>query len=341
MPVSGYFDTIFAAGGDLNTIPDATQPGGTVSYEQGFPVLYSTPVASGGLNVPRTAINQVLNDITTAMQAYQQFGTPPFITSAMNGGMPFSYALGARVLWTDGHVYMSADASNTTTPASSPASWLIDDPSDAALRNIGLQLITATGNYVPTTGMKAVLAFLTAGGGGGGGGEDTTFSGGAGGAAGSTAIGLFLAATIGSSKSVTIGGGGTPGTHGNTGTTGGTGGTSSLGTLMSSPGGSGGGFGTATNAATPAPASAAPSGGLLNIPGSGSISGFGASSPNSFAFGGAGAPSFWGGNGNGGNNVSGGGGNGFMGSGGGGGTGNNNGGSGGPGLLLLIEFLNQ
>ncbi len=89
MPVNGYFDTPFAVDGDLNTIPDAAQPSGTVSYTLGFPIGYSTPVGSGGFNVPRTSINQVLNDITTALQQYQQTGIPPFITTSMNGGSPF------------------------------------------------------------------------------------------------------------------------------------------------------------------------------------------------------------------------------------------------------------
>ncbi|OWK36885.1 hypothetical protein [Fimbriiglobus ruber] len=113
-PIDGYFDIPFAVGGDLNTIPDATQPSGTVSYEQGYPVGYSTPVGSGGFNVPRTSINQVLNDITTAIQAYQQFGTPPFITTTMNGGTPFSYGQYARVL-SAGVVYQSLVGSNTDT----------------------------------------------------------------------------------------------------------------------------------------------------------------------------------------------------------------------------------
>ncbi|OWK42069.1 hypothetical protein [Fimbriiglobus ruber] len=125
MPINGYFDTPFAVGGDLNTIPDATQPSGTVSYEQGFPVGYSTPVSSGGFNVPRTAINQALNDITTAIQAYQQFGTPPFITTTMNGGTPFSYGQYARVV-NAGVVYQSLVGSNTDTPPS--AKWVVVNP---------------------------------------------------------------------------------------------------------------------------------------------------------------------------------------------------------------------
>jgi hypothetical protein len=118
MPINGYFDTVFAVDGDLNTIPDATQPSGTVSYQQGFPVGYSTAVSSGGFNVPRTAFNQALFDITSALQQYQQNGTPPFITSTMNGGSPYSYGQYATVL-NGGIAYMSLVSSNTDTPPSS------------------------------------------------------------------------------------------------------------------------------------------------------------------------------------------------------------------------------
>jgi hypothetical protein len=121
-PIDGYFDTIFGAGGDLNTVPDATQPSGTVSYQQGFPVLYSTPVTSGGYNVPRTAINQLFYDVTSALQGWQQNTIAPFITSSMNGGSAYSYPEYAIVM-NGGVAYVSLQASNTDTPPSSK--WAI------------------------------------------------------------------------------------------------------------------------------------------------------------------------------------------------------------------------
>ena len=338
MPVNGYFDTIFASGGDLNTIPDATQPGGTVSYEQGFPVLYSTAVTSGGYNVPRTAINQVLNDITTAIQAYQRFTTAPFITSTMNGGSPFSYAQYATVLYSDGHIYQSLVPSNTQTPPGS--NWAVVDPSNPALRGIGSQQFSTAGTftYTPSAGMTLVLAILSGGGGGGGGGETVTYSGGAGGAASGTAISVLTSSQIGSSQTVTIGAagnGGASGAHGNSGSTGGT---SSLGSLISATGGNGGGYGPTTNAAT-ATSGGVGSGALLNLMGTSGTNGIASStSANTFTCGGTGGSSFWSGGGFGGNqtiNPS----NGFNGSGGGGGTGTNGGAAGGAGTLLLIEFI--
>lgn len=121
---NGYFDLPFAVNGNVTTIPDATQPDGTVSYNQGFPVGYSTPVASGGLLVPRTAINQVLYDITVAIQQYQQHSTAPFITTVMNGGTPYSYSKYDRVL-KSGVVYQSLVNTNTDTPPS--AKWVVSD----------------------------------------------------------------------------------------------------------------------------------------------------------------------------------------------------------------------
>lgn len=122
MPINNYIDTIWANSGDVVPIPDPTQGSGTVSYNQGFPIGYSTPVSSGGFNVPRTAINQVLKDITTVLQQYQQHGTPPFITSVMNGGSPYSYSAFDRALL-GGVVYQSLVSSNTDTPPSSK--WVV------------------------------------------------------------------------------------------------------------------------------------------------------------------------------------------------------------------------
>jgi len=141
MPINGYFDTIFAVDGDLNTIPDPAQPSGTVSYNQGFPIGYSTPVGSGGILVPRTAFNQVLNDITTAVQNWQQNTVAPFITTTMNGGTPYSYPANAMVL-SGGVIYLSLVSSNTDTPPS--AKWQI-----VSLRT---RLTGNTTLYVATTG---------------------------------------------------------------------------------------------------------------------------------------------------------------------------------------------
>jgi len=103
------------------------------------------------------------------------------------------------------------------------------------------QVITGTGTYTPTANM--VYCSIQCIGGGGQGGCPTDTSGiqnsvSGGGGAGEYAVGIFSAATIGGSKAVTIGAGGTGATSGSTGTAGGT--TSVGATLISAVGGSGG-----------------------------------------------------------------------------------------------------
>jgi hypothetical protein len=118
MPNSGYFDVPFGVDGPLTTVPDAIQPDGSVSYTGGYGINYTLqPGTSGALNVENTKLNQILNDITTAIQNYQQNGIPPFITSAMNNGTPFSYAQFAMVIY-DGVAYQSNVSGNTDTPPS-------------------------------------------------------------------------------------------------------------------------------------------------------------------------------------------------------------------------------
>ena len=121
MPISGYFDTPFAADGDLTSVPDAVQPSGSVSYAQGWGPYYAqdpTINPSTALFIDRAQTNQMFNDVTTALQQLQQNSVPPFITSAMNGGSPYSYGKGVRVILT-GTIYESNTAANTDTPPSS------------------------------------------------------------------------------------------------------------------------------------------------------------------------------------------------------------------------------
>lgn len=124
MPINLYFDTVFANAGDVTSVPDAIQPDGSVSYGQGYGPKYATPLASGGLDIERAKMNQILQDITAALQQLQQHGTPPFITSTMNGGTPYSYSKYDRVLYS-GVVYQSLQNANTDTPPS--AKWQVSD----------------------------------------------------------------------------------------------------------------------------------------------------------------------------------------------------------------------
>lgn len=153
MPSSGYFDTVFAVSGTVTPIPDPVQGDGTVSYNQGYGVLYSTPVASGGLNFPRAQFNQLMNDVTGAIQFIQQNGASNFITSAMNGGSPYSYKLGATVMYDAGsglQKWISVVANNVTIPGAN-ADWQPEGAGVGVVFTGGTSTGSANAQAVATT----------------------------------------------------------------------------------------------------------------------------------------------------------------------------------------------
>lgn len=102
---------------------------------------------------------------------------------------------------------------------------------------LATRVITVSGTYTPTPGMKLVRIRYCGGGGGSGGTSGTTsaqVSMSSGGASGSWGEAWLTAAQIGVSQSVVIGLGGTAGVVAGTG---GAGGTTSLGLLLTAPGG--------------------------------------------------------------------------------------------------------
>jgi hypothetical protein len=119
-----FFRFPFAIAGDKTPIPDPSQVTGAVSYSTGFGPDYELDplVDPDGKDVPRDETNALFFDVTNAIREYQTFGTPDFITSGQNGGVPFAYDRNARVVWTDGDVYESRVNSNTDLPTVT-ASW--------------------------------------------------------------------------------------------------------------------------------------------------------------------------------------------------------------------------
>lgn len=134
---------------------------------------------------------------------------------------------------------------------------------------------TFTGNdtYTPSTGLIYAKVKIQAAGGGSGGADGVSVglegvASGAGGA-GEYAEGVFTAAQIGASQTITIGAVGTAGN--NTGGNGGNAATSSFGALMTAIGGSGG-TGTGPDSVTPGPRAGGAggsggTGGYLHVPG--------------------------------------------------------------------------
>lgn len=118
-----YFKEPFAAAGDRATIPGTTQPDGSISYPDGYGVDYQLdPSTPPGLNLGRTTFNELMFQVTTALQQYQQNGFPDFITTADNGGTPYAYAINATVRFTGGWGgagalnYYSLVGANTADP---------------------------------------------------------------------------------------------------------------------------------------------------------------------------------------------------------------------------------
>jgi hypothetical protein len=207
------------------------------------------------------------------------------------------------------------------------------------------QVFTSSGTYTPTTGMLYCQVTCLGGGGAGGGAVVTgaaAVSVGGGGGSGQYGVGIFSAATIGASQTVTIGAAGT----GNSGATGGNGGTTSLGALISAGGGSGGtSSGSGATAATNGGAggSGGTGGdyiaagtigfpGLASVAGGITVSGQGASSqlgsggqPNTFGSSGGSAAGGYGAGGSGGLNQA--------------NQAANTGGNGVTGILIVTEYI--
>lgn len=118
MALAKFFRFPFAMSGDKATVPDDSQPSGSVSYEDGFGIDYELDpgVDPAAKDVPRDETNQLYFDITTAIKEYQIYGIPDFITTAQNGGAAYPYAQYARVHYSDGFNYESRVAANVDLP---------------------------------------------------------------------------------------------------------------------------------------------------------------------------------------------------------------------------------
>ena len=117
-----YFRLPFATSGDRATLEDTTA-NSQVSYDTGYTMDYQLDpeTANDARLIERTLFNQLMFDVTSTLQLIYQTGTPPFITSANNGGSAFSYPQYSRVLFNN-RVYESLVASNTTEP-SNTTNW--------------------------------------------------------------------------------------------------------------------------------------------------------------------------------------------------------------------------
>jgi len=106
----------FADSGDKTAVPE-TDAGGGVNMTQGYGQAYSLDPATdpSAKRIERDKMNWLFNIITKAIHEIQISGVASFITSADNGGSPFSYGKGALISL-DGVNYQSLENANTTTP---------------------------------------------------------------------------------------------------------------------------------------------------------------------------------------------------------------------------------
>lgn len=129
-----YFGVPFAASGDKTVIPVPAQPGGAMSFFEGFGLDYERNPATDpqAKRIPRDETNQLYYDITNELRILQSQGVPDWTPASLNAGSPVSYAAGARVRHS-GQNWESLTGSNTAEPGTDPTKWISVNPYNAAL----------------------------------------------------------------------------------------------------------------------------------------------------------------------------------------------------------------
>lgn len=153
-----WFINPFAVSGTKTPVPDDTQVGGEVSYEEGYGVDYARDPAVDPLfkRIERDFYNQILYDITEWCRTLHLQGTPNFITTAQNGGAAFSYGIGALCMYDAGaglKRYESLISSNTSLP-SVATDWRLLDTTPVLTTPAGAVMAFAM-NTAPTGWIKA------------------------------------------------------------------------------------------------------------------------------------------------------------------------------------------
>lgn len=235
--VTKYFDVPFANSGDKTTIPDASQPSGDVSFQEGWTPDYAKDQTTdpNAKDVPRQSENYFKFVVTEAIKELQEYGSKPY-SNLVN------YPVGAHVPGSDNFWYVATAANGPDTSVVDPVgdvsgTWRLTGESP------DLKVITSSGSYNKPDGLK-FIEVIVIGAGGGGGGASAGNNNAVGGSGGGTSIKRILASALSASETLTIGSGGNGGDV--SGTDGSPGGTSSFGTHCSATGGNGGPGATST-----------------------------------------------------------------------------------------------
>lgn len=133
--VNKYFLYAFCDSGTKTAIPDATDSGGAVSFQQGWtaPYTYELGVNPNALWYPEPQENYLMYVITLGLKQYQQSGVPNFISTTDNGGTAYLYDAGAFAQYTPNpgsvapSIYQSLVDGNNVLPGSDPTKWGIRD----------------------------------------------------------------------------------------------------------------------------------------------------------------------------------------------------------------------
>ena len=118
--VAKYFGTPFANSGDKTTIPDASQPSGDVSFEDGWTPDYSKNQVTdpNAKDIPRQSENYFKFVVTEALKEIQEYGSKPYDDLV-------NYPVTAIVLGSDGVLY-------TCQIANGPATSVVDPVGDGS-----------------------------------------------------------------------------------------------------------------------------------------------------------------------------------------------------------------
>lgn len=158
-----FFRIPFATSGDRAAIPEAVDPGGAVSFTEGYGFDYQRDLSSdpAAKAIERDKMNGLFFDLSTAISELQSQGIPDFITSALNGGSAYSYAANALVRYS-GDIYVSLVGGNTALPTDATKWALL--PTPARLQNATYLRATAGGSAdaITATFAPALLALPAA-----------------------------------------------------------------------------------------------------------------------------------------------------------------------------------
>lgn len=215
-----------AGGAYIRAVPEASQIGiqnGAASLTDGFPPNCFVPIAGGGSWPWGQDANGILNQITAWDRWLSAGGRVAWDSafSAAIGGYPQGAIVSSATIL--GLQWLCTVDNNVTNPDTGGAGWIRSQPR-------GIQQFSASGNFTVPTGVHRLFGQGWGGGGGAGGSNPGCTTGG--GAGGSYGAGWFDV-TPGAVIPITVGAGGLAGG------TGGAGGTTSIGALLSVPGGLG------------------------------------------------------------------------------------------------------